>query len=70
MAEAKNLIKPFLELEENSEYAEETLKNKLFELLKQYTNTPIAIKNVLTEQENYIDDISKHISSLYKHNIR
>lgn len=64
MAEAKNLIKPFLELEENPEYAEETLKNKLFELLKQYTNTPIAIKNVLTEQENYIDDISKHISSL------
>ena len=62
--EAKNFLKNILRFDESAYNAEEKLKNKLFELLDQYTNTPYEIEEILCKQTDNINKISEHIKNL------
>lgn len=62
--EAKKILKSILKFDESSSQAEEKLKNKLFELLDQYTNTPKEIEDVLLKQTNNINKIAQYIKDL------
>ncbi|MBQ2611351.1 hypothetical protein IJF81_03055, partial [bacterium] len=62
--EVQEKVSDLLNFSHDDYSKEEILKNRLFELLKLYTNTPEEIQAVLDNQEEMIEEMSQQIKDL------